>query len=279
MALGVTFAAPDSDRFNYREPELLAQDQGRARRPRRGAGRLRRDEHRRGVRHPAADADRAPDGRPLGDERRGRPDRGPPPRRQRAAPARRRRGLARHAEADRRRGAPHRGRVTARGRRAAAGAPRPARFARATRCSSTRRSTRRTRTRPRVSVEPRPRPPSRTPRRRGRGSTDLHGQRRTRYFRWVTPGAVDRRGSARARSRAAEVVEQAGAPAEHEGHDGDLELVDQARRQVLLGDARAAADRTSWSPATSFACSSADSIPSVTKWNVVPPSISTGSRA
>ena len=45
------------------------QDQGRARRPRRGGGRLRDDHRRRGVRHPAADRDRAPDGRALGDER------------------------------------------------------------------------------------------------------------------------------------------------------------------------------------------------------------------
>ena len=33
------------------------------------------------------------------------------------------------------------------------------------------------------------------------------------------------------------------------------------------------------SPADSRACSSADSMPSVTKWKVVPPSISTGSRS
>ena len=36
---------------------------------------------------------------------------------------------------------------------------------------------------------------------------------------------------------------------------------------------------TSLSPAASRAWSIADSIPSVTKWNVVPPSISSGSRA
>ena len=43
LALGVTFAAPESDRFNYREPELLREDQGRARRARGRGGRLRRD--------------------------------------------------------------------------------------------------------------------------------------------------------------------------------------------------------------------------------------------
>ena len=36
---------------------------------------------------------------------------------------------------------------------------------------------------------------------------------------------------------------------------------------------------TSLPPAAVRACSSAGSIPSVTKWNVVPPSISSGSRS
>ena len=62
-----------------RRPRLLLargarrQDQGRARRPRGRGGRLRQDHHRRRVRHPAADPDRPPDGRPLGDERQARP--------------------------------------------------------------------------------------------------------------------------------------------------------------------------------------------------------------
>ena len=43
LALGVTFAAPESDRFNYREPELRGEDQGRARRARGRGGRVRRD--------------------------------------------------------------------------------------------------------------------------------------------------------------------------------------------------------------------------------------------
>ena len=53
------------------------QDQGRARRPRRRGGRLRRADDRRRVRHPAAHGDRSPDGRPLGHERRDRPARRP----------------------------------------------------------------------------------------------------------------------------------------------------------------------------------------------------------
>ena len=65
-----------------RRPRVLlargarGQDQGRARRPRGRGGRLRQDHHRRRVRHPAADPDRPPDGRPLGDERQARPGHG-----------------------------------------------------------------------------------------------------------------------------------------------------------------------------------------------------------
>ena len=63
-----------------RRPRVLlargarGQDQGRARRPRGRGGRLRQDHHRRRVGHPAADPDRPPDGRPLGDERHDRAD-------------------------------------------------------------------------------------------------------------------------------------------------------------------------------------------------------------
>ena len=68
MSLGVTISAPDVERTNYDEEYLIDADQGRARRPRRGGDRVRLDQRRRRVRHPAADRDRAPDGRPLGDE-------------------------------------------------------------------------------------------------------------------------------------------------------------------------------------------------------------------
>jgi cell division protease FtsH len=72
LALGVTFSAPESDRFNYREPEVYAKIKvalgGRAAEE----VVLRRDEHRRRIRHPAAHRDRTPDGRPLGHERRDR---------------------------------------------------------------------------------------------------------------------------------------------------------------------------------------------------------------
>ena len=63
----------------------------------------------------------------------------------------------------------------------------------------------------------------------------------------------------------AEVVEQPCAASEHHGDDRDDELVQQTCRQVLLRHARTAADRQSLSPAAARACSSADSIPSVTK--------------
>ena len=94
-----------------RRPRLLlprgarGEDQGRARRPRRRGGRLRQDHHRRRVRHPTAHPDRTPDGRPLGNERQARTDRGPPERRQRPVPAGRQRDLAADAVADRRGGA------------------------------------------------------------------------------------------------------------------------------------------------------------------------------
>ncbi len=85
MALGVTLSTPDTDRVSYSREELAGQDPRRARRPRRRGGRLRHDHDRRRVRHPAADRDRPPDGRPLGHERRDRPDRGAPERRRRAS--------------------------------------------------------------------------------------------------------------------------------------------------------------------------------------------------
>jgi cell division protease FtsH len=75
MALGVTLSAPDEDQVSYTLDDLQDEDRGRARRPSRGGTRLRHDHHRGRVRHPAADRDRAPDGRALGDERRNRPDR------------------------------------------------------------------------------------------------------------------------------------------------------------------------------------------------------------
>ena len=106
------------------------EDQGRPRRPGRRGARLRRDQHRRRVRHRAADRPRPAHGGALGDERCGRADRRAPPRRVGPAPPRRDRSVGRDAEAPRRGGAPHRRRGARRGRRPPDGAPRPARRAR-----------------------------------------------------------------------------------------------------------------------------------------------------
>ena len=66
MALGVTLSTPDADRVSYLARGAAGEDHGLARRARGGGGRLRHDHHRRRVRHPAADRDRAPDGRQAG---------------------------------------------------------------------------------------------------------------------------------------------------------------------------------------------------------------------
>ena len=58
LALGVTFSAPDADRFNYSRAGAAREDQGRARRARRRGGRLRRSHDRCRIGLPAADADR-----------------------------------------------------------------------------------------------------------------------------------------------------------------------------------------------------------------------------
>ena len=63
-------------------------DQGRARRTRRRGARVQRHHHRRRVRHPASDPDRAGHGRAVGHEPRDRPDRGAPGGRDGAVPAR-----------------------------------------------------------------------------------------------------------------------------------------------------------------------------------------------
>ena len=76
LALGVTFSAPETDRFNYQRAASCtrrSRSRSAAAPPRRSSSARRRTGRR--VRHPAADRDRAPDGRPLGHERRDRPAR------------------------------------------------------------------------------------------------------------------------------------------------------------------------------------------------------------
>ena len=133
------------------------EDQGRARRTRGRGGRLRRPDDRRRVGHPAADADRPPDGRALGDERGDRDDRGAPRRRPGPAAAGSVRGLGRDPAADRRRSAAARRRLARRGARAARASTATSSTRSPRRCSSTRRSTRSTPTRPPGSP---PLPPS-----------------------------------------------------------------------------------------------------------------------
>ena len=81
MALGVTFSRPGRGPLQLRRAPPAGADQGRARRPCRRGGRLRRPHHGRRVRHPAAHADRPRDGGALGDEPCRRADRGPARRR------------------------------------------------------------------------------------------------------------------------------------------------------------------------------------------------------
>ena len=80
-------------------------------------------------------------------------------------------------------------------------------------------------------------------------------------------------------AREPEVVEEPLAAAQQHRDDVELKFVHQTGSEILPGDVGAAPKQTSLPPAACLACTSADSIPSVTKWKVAPPSISRGSRA
>ena len=75
-----------------------------------------------------------------------------------------------------------------------------------------------------------------------------------------------------------DAVEDPCAGAERERRDVQAELVEQSGGEVLVDRRGAAGDSDVAVAGTALACSSAASMPSVTKWNVVPPSISSGSR-
>ena len=77
----------------------------------------------------------------------------------------------------------------------------------------------------------------------------------------------------------ADVLEQPLTVAEHERHDVQLQLVDQPRRQVLLHGVRAAGDQDVAITGRLIGSVERRCDPSVTKKNVVPPSIGCGSRA
>jgi hypothetical protein len=68
----------------------------------------------------------------------------------------------------------------------------------------------------------------------------------------------------------ADVLEQSRARPEQDGHDVQLELVDQPGGQVLLDDAGPPPTSTSWSPAARLAWARAASMPSVTKTKAAP---------
>ena len=233
-------------------PLQLPRARARSRRSRsrsaaaRRGGRVRRDQHGRRVGHRAADGDRAPDGRPLGDEPGDRPDRGPSA----DGAARSCRAAPRSPDdpgARRRGGAPDRRRGAQGGRRAPQGEPRQAGRARRRRCSSTRPSTRRTPTPPRASnghradgptpTRPRPDRASRTrPTTAGRGSQAGGGtaRRRTRPARGCASLRAARGRSPsrprRARPSVAERVQHA------LGDDDSGHLVVQAQRELVAPD-------------------------------------------
>jgi len=76
-----------------------------------------------------------------------------------------------------------------------------------------------------------------------------------------------------------EIVEEADAPTKEKRDDVNLHLVDEAGREVLLETLAPPPSATSLPLAAWLACLRADSMPSVTKKNVVPPCMGSGSRA
>jgi hypothetical protein len=78
--------------------------------------------------------------------------------------------------------------------------------------------------------------------------------------------------------RVPEVVEEAGTVAEHHRNDVELKFVQQSRCQVLLSDVGSAPKHDVFA-AGGLPCLFERGLDSVgDEWNVVPPSISTGSR-
>jgi hypothetical protein len=69
----------------------------------------------------------------------------------------------------------------------------------------------------------------------------------------------------------ADVVEEPFAAAEEHRRDGEVQLVEQARREVLPHRRGPATQSTSAPPAAACARSRAAPMPSVTKWKLVPP--------
>jgi hypothetical protein len=75
------------------------------------------------------------------------------------------------------------------------------------------------------------------------------------------------------------VLEQPQAVTEEHGQDVELKPVHQPALRYCWATLAPPPTATSFSPAAARACSRADSMPPVTKVNVVPPTLVTGSRA
>ena len=103
--------------------------------------------------------------------------------------------------------------------------------------------------------------------------------RRARYLRWATPGASTTctcsRPSPGGRARRTARVP----PPSRIGTTWSCISSTRPAARYCWATSAPPPSETSLPPAAACACSSADSIPSVTKWKVVPPSISSGSRS
>ena len=79
----------------------------------------------------------------------------------------------------------------------------------------------------------------------------------------VTPGALDRLDLSNPRVGLAEVVEEPGAAIEEDRNKRDQHFVEQARREILLHDVRATADRNVRTAGHGSSLFERDSMPSV----------------
>ena len=92
------------------------------------------------------------------------------------------------------------------------------------------------------------------------------------------PGRVDGPDLLEPDLRLTQVLEEASTASEQQGSDAEFEFVEESRREVLLDGLGAAMKPDVLIARGLLGPLSAGPIPSVTKWNVVPPSMSSGSR-
>src|SRR3954447_13006318 len=98
------------------------------------------------------------------------------------------------------------------------------------------------------------------------------------YLTWVTPGASTARTCSSCTSASPRLSRRRAPSPSTTGTTWSSSSSSSPAARYCCATWAPPQSMTSLPPAASLACSSADSIPSVTKWNVVPPSISTGSR-